>query len=48
VNDQGQWGCALCTSVLTIFPATMFTLIAIGLFRLVRSLFQIWDDEEEE
>jgi hypothetical protein len=35
-------------SVFTILPATMFTLIAIGLVRLVRSLLQIWDEEEEE
>jgi hypothetical protein len=36
-------------SVFTILPAMMFTLIATGLFRLVRSLFQSqWNDEEEE
>jgi hypothetical protein len=34
--------------VFSLYALTMFALIAIGLFRLVWSLFHIWDDEEEE
>ena len=32
-------------SVVTILPATMFTLITIGLYRLVRSLFEEYEDD---
>ena len=36
------------TTVFSLYPITMFALIAIGLFRLVWSLFHIWGDEKEE
>ena len=35
-------------TVFSLYALTMFALITIGLFRLVWSLFHIWDDEEEE
>jgi hypothetical protein len=36
------------TTVLSLYSITMFALIAIGLFRLVWSLFHAWGDEEKE
>ena len=36
------------TSTVSLYPITMFALIAIGLFRLVCSLLPIRDKEEEE
>ena len=35
-------------TVFSLYPITMFALIAIGLFRLVWSSFHTWGDEEQE
>ena len=35
-------------TVFSLYPITMFALIAIGLFRLVWSSFHTWSDEEQE
>jgi hypothetical protein len=36
------------STIFSLYSITMFALIAIGLVRLVWSLFHTWDDEEEE
>ena len=46
--DAGWFVVHPTTTVFSLYPITMFALIAIGLFRLVWSSFHTWGDEEQE